>query len=310
VSPPCRDPAPSAVVLVHEEIDPSLALEPATRPGDPAPVVARPRGGEPVIVTAAADRAALEWALALTPDTTALTLGPPAAAGRVLAWAAARGARRVVRVWDDALADVDLAAAARVAAAAVRRLAPAVVLAGDRGPAGHTGMLPLLVAAHLRWPVLAGAVRLARDGDDLVAERRRAGGRREEVAAPWPAVATVVAGSVEPRYVSVRARAEAAARGHETWALADLGLTPDAVREGVRLRVAHVDWPRPRARRDATPAAARSAADRLRQLVGGGAARPGPGSRPAAAAGGGRLEGDPGAVADRILAFLTQEGFL
>jgi hypothetical protein len=52
-------------------------------------------------------------------------------------------------------------------------------------------------------------------------------------------------------------------------------------------------------------APARSAAERLRQLVGGG---PGRASAPAAPES--RLvEGDPGAVADRILIFLEQNGF-
>jgi electron transfer flavoprotein alpha/beta subunit len=145
---------------------------------------------------------------------------------------------------------------------------------------------------------------VGREADELIVERRAAGGRREGLAVPWPAGVTVMAVSVEPRDVSARARRAATDRGHDAWSLADLELTPEAVRAAVRLRLVRVDWPRPRPRRTAAPAPARSAAERLRQLVGGG--RPGP----AAAAPESRLvEGDPRAVADRILAFLQQNGF-
>ena len=261
-------------------------------------------------MTARADRAALEWALGLADRAVALTVGPPEA-GSALAWALGRGAARAVRVWDEALGELDLSATARVLSAAVRRIAPDVVLAGERGLAGATGALPALVAAHLGWPCVDGAIRLAGEPREIVVERRLGGGRREELGVPCPAVIGVTADSVEPRYVSVGARHAAARRGHDAWSLADLGLTPDAVRGAVRLRVERVDWPRPRPRRTAVAASAgppRSAADRLRQLVGGGAAAGR--SAPAASPPSGVVEGDPRSVAERIMAFLEQHGFV
>jgi electron transfer flavoprotein beta subunit len=316
-----------ALALVHEGLDVSTDLE-LGEPGAHGSAV-RHRGGDRLIVTARADRAALEWAHTLTGHVVVLTVGPPGSEG-VLAWAVARGATRAVRIWDDALDTVDLAAMARVVAAAIRRIAPDVVLAGERGLAGATGALPALVAAHLGWSFVDGAIRLHREphegvldprlralhgpkeASDLVVERRLPGGRREEVTVPPPGVITVTADSTEPRYVSVRARRDATRRGHETWSLGDLGLTPDAVRETVRLRVERVDWPRPRPRRTAAtlpPGPPRSAADRLRQLVGGGAAGASR-SAPSTAATSPLVEGDPRAVADRILAFLEQQGFV
>jgi electron transfer flavoprotein beta subunit len=297
-----------ALALVHEALDVSADLELA---GDgTAGSAVRHRGGDRLAVTAPADRAGLEWALLLTGDVVAVTLGPPAS-DAVLGWAVGRGAARGVRIWDDALAEADLAALARVVAAAVRRVGPDVVVAGERGPAGATGALPALVAAHLGWPCVDGAIRLGREPGSLVAERRLRGGRREELAIPCPAVVTVTRDSAEPRYVSVRARRDAARRGHEVWSLEELGLSPDAVRAAVRLRVERLDWPRPRPRRTAAAPAgpARSAADRLRQLMGGGAAAGG--AAPAAAAPAARLvEGDPRAAAERILTFLEQQGFV
>ena len=302
-----------ALVLVHEGLDVSIDLD-LREPGPGGGATVGHRGGDRLVVTARADRAALEWALTLADRVAVVTVGPPATEG-VLAWALGRGAGRAVRIWDDALDGLDLGSMAQILSAAVRRIAPDVVVAGERGLAGATGALPALVAAHLGWPSVDGAIRLGREEDELVAERRLPGGRREELLVPCPGVVTVAADSVEPRYVSIRARREAERRGHETWSLADLDLTASAVRSAVRVRVDRVDWPRPRPRR--TPAAApagpaRSAADRLRQLVGGGRPGAGPGGpgAPAAPSASGLVEGDPRAVADRIMAFLEQRGFV
>jgi electron transfer flavoprotein beta subunit len=296
----------TALVLVHEGLDVSLPLEPA--PGGPAGA-ARHRGGASVVVTARADRAALEWALAVADTVVALTVGPPASAG-VLAWACARGAARAVRVWDEAAGELDLAATARLVAAAVRRIGPDLVLGGERGLAGATGALPALVAAHLGWPIVDGALRLACEPAGIVAHRRLGGGRAEEVLAPCPAVVTLPADAAEPRYVSVRARRAAALRGHDAWTPTDLGFTTDGLRAAVRLRVVGIDWPRPRPRRTGQAVPGGSAAERLRRLVGGPVQSPGGARDPAATAPARLVEGDPHEVADRILAFLAQHGFV
>ena len=297
-----------ALVLVHQGLDVSVDLD-LRDPASASGAVGH-RGGDRLVVTARADRAALEWAIALGGRAVALTVGPHES-GAVLAWALARGADRAIRIWDDGLGALDLSAMARVISAAVRRVAPSVLVAGERGLAGATGALPALVAAHLGWPCVGGAIRLAREEQTLVVERRVGGGRREELDVPWPGVVTVTADSAEPRYVSALACRNAARRGHETWTLADLGLTENAVRAAVRLHVDRVDWPRPRPRRTAAappPGPPRSAADRLRQLVGGGGAagRATPTAAPASRV----VEGDAGAVADRIIAFLEQQGFV
>jgi len=300
---------PVALVLVHQGLDVSVDLD-LREPGPDGGTVGH-RGGDRLVVTARADRAALEWALSIGGRPVVLTVGPPECES-VLAWALARGAVRAVRIWDEALESLDLAAMARVVSAAVRRITPDVVVAGERGLAGATGALPALVAAHLGWPCVDGAIRLAREEQELVVERRLRGGRREELAVPCPGVVTVTADSVEPRYVSVRARRDAARLGHEMWSLTDLGLTEGAVRAAVRIHLKRVDWPRPRPRRTATavpPGPARSAADRLRQLVGGGSAGAGR-SAPAASPASRLVEGDPRAVADHIMAFLEQHGFV
>jgi electron transfer flavoprotein beta subunit len=291
----------NAVVLLHDGLDPGIDVEPV------APAAARHRGGDDVVVLAPADRGALERALALPAHVTALALGPGGT--RALAHALARGAARAVRVHDGALGEPDLAATARLAAAACRALAADLVLAGCRGLAGSSGMLPPLVAAWLGWPCLDETLSLDADGDELVAERRLPAGQREELAVTLPAVVSVTADAAVPRYVSVAALRRAEARGHETWDLAALGLSPDAARAWSRARVERLDWPRPRPRRTARVAPARPAAERMRALLGGG--RPSgaaPAAGPAEAA---RLVRAPAPeAAERILAFLRARGLI
>src|SRR5262249_10882995 len=143
-----------ALVLAHRGLDVSTDLElPATR-GDGGMV--GHRGGDRLVVTARADRAALEWALGLTSHVVALTAGP-SDAEEVLAWASGRGATTVIRIWDAGFDTLDLRGMASVVSAAVRRVAPDVVVAGERGLAGATGALPALVAAQLGWPCVDGA---------------------------------------------------------------------------------------------------------------------------------------------------------
>jgi electron transfer flavoprotein beta subunit len=265
-----------ALVLAHAGLDISLDLELGTPGADRGAV--HHRGGDRLVVTAPADRAALEWALALADRTVVLSVGPPEAEN-VMTWALGRGAMGAVRIWEEAIEKMDLPAMARVIEAAVGRITPDVIVAGERGLAGATGALPALVAARLGWPCVDGAHRLTREASLIVAERRL--------------------------------RGDAARREHETWSLADIGLTAETVRAAVRLRLGGIDWPRPRPRRTAaasTAAPARSAAERLRQLVAGGpAATRSAGPAPPASR---LLEGDPGTIADRIVAFLEQQRFV
>jgi electron transfer flavoprotein beta subunit len=285
----------TALVLLQQGLDVTLPLELAN--GGQV----RQRGGARLVVPNPADRCALEWALAVADDVTALSVGP--VEWDPLLWrAVARGTRRGLRLWDPGLAGLDAAALARVLAMAVRELAPAVVLAGDRGLEGATGVLPALVAAHLGWPCLDGALRVAGEPGAVVIQRRLEGGRREEMVAECPVVVTVTADSTEPRYVSVRARREAECRPIERWDLARLGIAPDVVSGWARLRVEGLDWPRPRPRRAAQAPKALSAAERMRQLVGGGAKKPATSEQ--------LLEGAPDQVAERLLAFLESRGFV
>ena len=77
----------------------------------------------------------------------------------------------------------------------------------------------------------------------------------------------------------------------------------DAIREATRCRVSSLEWPRPRPKKVELPSAALSAADRMRQLMGGGAA-------PRKNVEGKLIEAEPRAAADRLIAFLSERGLV
>lgn len=113
------------------------------------------------------DEGALETALraadVLGGSVTALTMGPASAAA-VVRKALQVGAAHAVHLCDDAFAGSDVIATARALAAAVRMLDAeegedpiGLVVAGMTGLDGLDGVVPALVAANLRWPVVTCA---------------------------------------------------------------------------------------------------------------------------------------------------------
>jgi len=286
-----------ALVLLREVLDATLPLEPVDGRG------VRLKGSEPIRVLNPADRAALEWACRLRQgEITALTVGPPEVEG-ILRLALARGASRAIRAWVAGMEGSDAPALARLLALAVDRLGPDLVLTGDRSLEGGTGLVPGLLAARLGWPHLDGATHLGRDGARIVVRRRLERGWGEEVEATPPVVVAVEAGSIEPRYVSVRVRREALARPLEVWGAAHLGVDVAAVKGWVRSEVASLDWPRPRPRRVTLPDARLTAGERMRRLMTAG-------PTPLRTGEGRLLEGDPREVAERLVRFLEERGLL
>ncbi len=287
----------TALVLLHEVLDITLPLELVDGQG------VRLKGAPAVRILNRADRAALEWACRLCPgDVTALTLAPPET-DTILHFARARGARRAVRVWAPGVERLDAAATTRLLARAVERLQPDLVFTGDRSLPGWTGLVPAMLAARLGWPCLEQAVGLTLESGVVIARRRLERGWQEEIEAPPPTVIAVEAGSIEPRYISARGRREARAHPVEAWGLQHLGVSLVEALAWVRSEVASLDWPRPRPRKVALPSAGLSAAERMRQLMGGGAA-------PKQAPEGKLVEGDPGQIADRLVQFLAERGFV
>ena len=145
--------------------------------------------------------------------------------------ALAMGAARAVLVSDDALGGSDALATAKVLAAALRRVDPDLVLAATESTDGYTGTTPVQVAELLGLPSVTFARRVAVAGGSVQVERQTEAGF-DEVTCPLPAVVTVTAGVVEPRYPSFKGIMAAKTKVVEQLTVADLGLD-----------VAEVGWP-------------------------------------------------------------------
>ena len=146
--------------------------------------------------------------------------------------ALAMGADSAIVVSDDALKGSDALSTAKTLAAAVKK-------AGDDGPVdlvvaatestdGYTGTTPVQLAALLDMPSVTFAKKVVCDGSRVTVERQTDEGH-DEVECAMPALVTVTAGVVEPRYPSFKAIMAAKSKPCQVLGLADLGLDPGQV---------------------------------------------------------------------------------
>jgi electron transfer flavoprotein beta subunit len=154
--------------------------------------------------------------------------------------ALAMGADQALVVSDEALSGADALSTAKVLAAAARRLEPDLILAATESTDGYTGTVPVQLAELLGWPSVTFARHVEVNDGKLSVQRQTERGY-DEVECPLPAVVTVTAGAVEPRYPSFRGIVAARAKPVEQLSLADLGLSPEEVgRAGAREEVVSV----------------------------------------------------------------------
>src|SRR6187431_2464642 len=143
--------------------------------------------------------------------------------------ALAMGAARAVLVSDPDLSGSDALTTAKVIAAAVQRLGSAdLVLAGTESSDGYTGTVPEQVAELLGWPSVTFAKSVAVEGGALKVNRQTEAGY-DEVECPLPAVVSVTAGVVEPRYPSFKGIMAAKSKPVDQVTAADLGLDASQV---------------------------------------------------------------------------------
>jgi electron transfer flavoprotein beta subunit len=140
--------------------------------------------------------------------------------------ALAMGAARGVLVSDPALQGSDALTTAKILAAAVSRLGAAdLIIAGTESSDGYTGTVPEQMAEVLGLPSVTFAKHVEIvDGVVKVARQTESG--YDEVTCPLPAVISVTAGVVEPRYPSFKGIMGAKSKPIETVTAADLGVAP------------------------------------------------------------------------------------
>ena len=153
--------------------------------------------------------------------------------------ALAMGAAKAVIVSDDALRGTDALGTAKVLAAVIRREPPDLVLCATESSDGYTGTTPVQLAELLGLPSITFAKSVAIDGTTLKVERQTESGY-DEVTAPLPALVTVTAGVVEPRYASFKGIMAAKNKPLEVLSIADLGLANETGRAGARQEITDV----------------------------------------------------------------------
>jgi electron transfer flavoprotein beta subunit len=140
--------------------------------------------------------------------------------------ALAMGAAKGVLVSDPDLAGSDALTTAKVLAAAAKKIGDAdLIIAGTESSDGYTGTVPEQIAEVLGLPSVTFAKSVAVEGGSLKVNRQTETGY-DEVECTMPAVVSVTAGVVEPRYPSFKGIMAAKSKPVDTVTAADLGITP------------------------------------------------------------------------------------
>jgi electron transfer flavoprotein beta subunit len=140
--------------------------------------------------------------------------------------ALAMGAAKAVLISDPSLQGSDALTTAKLLAKAVERVGGAdLVLTATESTDGYTGTVPEQVAEVLGWPSITFAKHVEVDGSTVKVRRQTEAGY-DEVEAPLPAVVSVTAGVVEPRYPSFKGIMAAKSKPVDTVTAADLGVSP------------------------------------------------------------------------------------
>jgi electron transfer flavoprotein beta subunit len=143
--------------------------------------------------------------------------------------ALAMGAAKAILVSDDALSGAGALDTAKVLAAAIGRVEDAdLVLAATESSDGYTGTVPEQIAALLGRPSITFAKNVE-IVDGVVKVQRQTEAGYDECEAPLPALVSVTAGVVEPRYPSFKGIMAAKSKPVDQVTVADLGLDAGSV---------------------------------------------------------------------------------
>ena len=168
---------------------------------------------------------ALQWNEKLGGKVTVLSIGPEDWKEQIRR-ALAMGATDSLLLSDPAFTRLDTSGAARVAAAAIRKLGDVdLVVCGRNSTDDETGAFAPALARLLGWAQLTNVGKIATLESGKIVAERHLEEVVETVEASLPAVVTVVKGINEPRYPSLLRIRKVANVEIPTWSAADLGLS-------------------------------------------------------------------------------------
>ncbi len=143
----------------------------------------------------------------------------------------AMGCDEAVHLVDDAFVDLDPLGAAKVLAAAVRKIGEFdLVYTGWKGVDEDHGQTGIYLAEFLGLPHVSMVVKINEIGNGEARVEREVEGGHELVRTTLPAVFTAQKGEHEPRYPTLRGIMGAKKKPFRTWSAADLGLDPTELR--------------------------------------------------------------------------------
>ncbi|MET0567322.1 MAG: electron transfer flavoprotein subunit beta/FixA family protein [Acidimicrobiia bacterium] len=171
------------------------------------------------------DRYGVEMGLQIAEATdgtvTVVTMGP-SGTGQGIRQALAMGADAAILIEDGSLRGSDALTTARILAAAIGRNDFDLVLAGTESTDGYSGVVPQMVAELLGVPALTYATEVE-TGEGSVTIHRQTVAGYDVVTSDLPAVVSVTAGVVEPRYPTFKGIMDAKKKPIETLSMGDLG---------------------------------------------------------------------------------------
>ncbi|MGH8875458.1 MAG: electron transfer flavoprotein subunit beta/FixA family protein [Acidimicrobiia bacterium] len=172
------------------------------------------------------DRYGVEMGLRIagaTGGTVTLVSMGPTGSMQGIRQALAMGADKAVVVDDGDLKGSDALTTAKVLAAAIRREGFDLVMAGTESTDGYSGVVPQQVAELLKVPALTYATKVEVEGSTVRIHRQTSAGY-DVVEAEAPAVVSVTAGVVEPRYPTFKGIMDAKKKPIETLTVTDLDI--------------------------------------------------------------------------------------
>jgi electron transfer flavoprotein beta subunit len=206
---------------------------------------------------------ALLWNEKVGGKVTILSMGPEEWKEQIRR-ALAMGATDSLLLSDPSFSDLDVLGAARVVAAAIKKLGDVdLIIAGRNSTDDETGAFAPSLARALGWPQLTyvGKIQEIDEAGKRIVAERHLEEQIETIESSLPAVVTVVKDLNEPRYPSLLRIKRVAKVEIPIWSAAELGVTGDGAGASLRSRVP----PPPRAKGEIIAGA--DAAEKVRTLV-------------------------------------------
>jgi len=177
-------------------------------------------------------------------EVVALSVGWPLAEEVVLE-CLARGADRAVTIADPNLENISCQGIALALAKAIEKIGNYdIIFVGEGSTDNNSGQVGPTIAEVLGLPLLAYARQIQLgDATSKVRVTKSYEDCFETVEAPAPLLVTVTSEINEPRIPSIIDVMDASAKPQEKWTLTDLGLSADALKRYIYVKVLHNQYP-------------------------------------------------------------------